>query len=154
MKKKFQKKAKASALDVARYILRKQGPMSAMKLQKLVYYCQAWSLVFDGRPMFREAVEAWVHGPVIRALYAKHRGKFEVSIRDIPGNNSNLDTDARDTIDAVLRVYGGQSPFTLRLITHKEPPWKNAREGLKSEDPGYEDISLESMYNYYSTLVK
>ena len=36
----------ASAHDVAAYILKKLGPMTAMKLQKLVYYCQAWSLVW------------------------------------------------------------------------------------------------------------
>ena len=31
-----------SAVDVAAYILDQKGPMTAMKLQKLVYYGQAW----------------------------------------------------------------------------------------------------------------
>ena len=31
--------------DVVKYILNQTGPIPAMKLQKLVYYCQAWSLV-------------------------------------------------------------------------------------------------------------
>lgn len=35
----------ASVFDVAAYVLEKMGPMSAMKLQKLVYYSQAWALV-------------------------------------------------------------------------------------------------------------
>ena len=39
--------AKCSALDVAKYILKEHGEMTAMKLQKLVYYCQAWSLVWE-----------------------------------------------------------------------------------------------------------
>ena len=58
-----------SAHDVAAYILEEHGPLSAMKLQKLVYYSQAWSLVWDDRQLFREAVEAWANGPVVRELY-------------------------------------------------------------------------------------
>lgn len=36
-----------SVFDVATYILQKRGDMSCMKLQKLCYYAQAWSLVWD-----------------------------------------------------------------------------------------------------------
>ncbi len=36
----------ANAKDVAQYILEKQGEMTSIKLQKLVYYTQAWSLVW------------------------------------------------------------------------------------------------------------
>ena len=35
----------ASVFDVAAYILKKTGPSSIMKLHKLTYYAQAWSLV-------------------------------------------------------------------------------------------------------------
>ena len=42
----------ATVFDVARYILEKYGPLSAMKLQKMVYYSQAWSLVWDDAPLF------------------------------------------------------------------------------------------------------
>src|SRR5687767_401361 len=67
-----------SAHDVAAYILMEHGPLSAMKLQKLVYYSQAWSLVWDDRQLFREPVEAWANGPVVRELYERHRGQFEL----------------------------------------------------------------------------
>ena len=50
---------KVTAIDVAAYILSKQGDMPAMKLQKLVYYSQAWSLVWDDKPLFRDRIEAW-----------------------------------------------------------------------------------------------
>ena len=65
--------------DVAAYILSRKGPMSAMKLQKLVYYCQAWSLVWDDAPLFREPIEAWANGPVCPPLWERHRGRFELS---------------------------------------------------------------------------
>ncbi|HCU23588.1 MAG TPA: hypothetical protein DF383_01115, partial [Deltaproteobacteria bacterium] len=71
-----------SVHDVATYILKKTGPITAMKLQKLVYYSQAWSLVWDEKPLFKEKIEAWTNGPVVPALYRLHRGKFEISSWD------------------------------------------------------------------------
>ena len=64
----------ANALDVAAAILKRTGPIPAMKLQKLVYYSQAWSLVWDDRPLFKDRIEAWANGPVIPNLYRAHRG--------------------------------------------------------------------------------
>ncbi len=68
--------------DVAAYILKKHGPLTAMKLQKLVYYCQAWSLVWDEHPLFRSKIEAWANGPVVSDLYTRHRGQFKVATWD------------------------------------------------------------------------
>ncbi|HSX11345.1 MAG TPA: type II toxin-antitoxin system antitoxin SocA domain-containing protein, partial [Chlamydiales bacterium] len=64
-----------SVLDVAAYILEKQPknePITAWKLQKLVYYCQAWSLVWDEKPLFKEKILAWANGPVVKELYLRH----------------------------------------------------------------------------------
>ena len=44
-----------SAHDVASYILRELGKTTTMKLQKLVYYSQAWSLVWDEKALFQES---------------------------------------------------------------------------------------------------
>ncbi|WP_429820290.1 Panacea domain-containing protein [Ensifer sp. B1-9] len=90
-----------NANDVAKYILRIKGPMSAMKLQKLVYYCQAWSLVWDDRPMFDDRIEAWANGPVCVNLYNSHRGRYTVEAAHIPGDTSQLDVTARETIQVV-----------------------------------------------------
>jgi uncharacterized phage-associated protein len=62
------------AIDVADYILKHLGSMTAMKLEKLVYYSQVWSLVWTERELFRERIEAWANGPVIPSLYRLHRG--------------------------------------------------------------------------------
>ena len=48
----------ANVFDVAACILKQKGPMTAMKLQKLLYYSQAWSLVWDEKPLFPERIEA------------------------------------------------------------------------------------------------
>ena len=43
--------------------------MTNLKLNKLVYFAQAWSLEKLGKPLFEEEVEAWQHGPVIPSVY-------------------------------------------------------------------------------------
>ena len=63
----------ASVFDVAKYVLKKTGQITTMKLQKLVYYCQAWSLAWDGKPLFPEEFKAWANGPVCQELFVKHR---------------------------------------------------------------------------------
>lgn len=143
----------ASVFDVAAYILRQQGSMTAMKLQKLVYYSQAWSLVWDGRRMFPEEIQAWVNGPVVYELFKAHQGKFEVGASDFPdGDPANLDGDAQNTIDVVLEFYGGKSPQWLSDLTHMERPWLEAREGLSDEARSGSPISLEVMQEYYESL--
>jgi uncharacterized phage-associated protein len=137
----------ASVLDVAEYVLKKHGAMSAMKLQKLVYYSQAWSLVWDERPLFGEKIKAWENGPVCPALYAKHRGRFSVSCGLLSGDPSSLDTDAKLTVKAVLGFYGDKSAQWLSDLTHAEAPWKNARARGKNEE-----ITRDAMRSYYSSL--
>jgi len=140
-----------SAHDVAAYILKKHAPMSAMKLQKLVYYSQAWSLVWDDRPLFKEKIEAWANGPVVRELYEEHRGQFNIA-RWPKGAAGNLDKDGAETVDAVLRYYGDKSAQWLSDLTHSEAPWKDAREGLSDGVRGDREITLDAMAEYYSSL--
>lgn len=139
----------ATAHDVAAYILRKQGEMTAMKLEKLVYYSQAWSLVWDEEPLFKERIEAWVNGPVVPALYRLHRGMFRVS-EWLHGDPANLTPQQIETIDAVLDYYGDKSSQWLSDLTHREAPWSAAREGLDPGDPCKREISLAAMAEYYS----
>ena len=49
----------ASAFDVAAYILEREGEIATLKLQKLVYFAQAWSLSLDEKPLFDEKIEVW-----------------------------------------------------------------------------------------------
>lgn len=53
-------------LDLA---AREGVPIDQMKLQKLVYYAQAWHLALKGGPLFDEDLEAWPWGPVVRNVY-------------------------------------------------------------------------------------
>jgi uncharacterized phage-associated protein len=143
----------ASVFDTAQYILQTHGPMTTWQLQKLCYYAQAWSLVWDDAPLFREPIEAWANGPVVPDLYSCHRGEYSVS--ELPkGNPSKLTKDQKETIDAIIKYYGKLDSDTLRRITHKESPWRNARkrEGLSLGERGNAVITLDDMCEYYGGL--
>jgi uncharacterized phage-associated protein len=145
------KNKKTSAHDVAAYIVKKHGALSAMKLEKLVYYSQAWSVVWDEAPLFPERIEAWANGPVVPELYDVHRGQFVV--KSWPkGDPDRLSQDQRDTVDAVLKFYGDRSAQWLSDLTHSERPWRDARKGMDDGERGNREITLASLEEYYSSL--
>jgi uncharacterized phage-associated protein len=143
-----------SVFDVAVYILTEIGPTTAMKLQKLCYYAQAWSLVWDAKPLFSERIEAWANGPVCPVLYDVHRGSFEVSadLFKERGDASRFSADERATMDEVIRYYGSKSPFWLSELTHAEDPWKDARNGMSPGERGNVEITHAAMAEYYGSL--
>jgi uncharacterized phage-associated protein len=141
----------ASVFDVSAFILAELGPVTSMKLQKLTYYAQAWSLVWDEEPLFPDQFQAWANGPVCPALYAAHRGEFLISAEP-NGNPNNLNKDARDTVKAILKTYGDKSANWLSALSHKEPPWLDAREGLSDGERSNRVISHGAMADYYGNL--
>lgn len=141
----------ASAFDVAAYILQKQGALTTWKLQKLVYYAQAWSLVWDDDALFPEAIEAWSNGPVVRDLYEAHRDEYRVS-RLGNGNADALTEDQRDTVNAVLDFYGDKSPQWLSDLVRMEAPWQKARRNVPRGQRGNAVILKADMGEYYGGL--
>lgn len=141
----------ANAHDVAKYILREQGEMTTWKLQKLVYYSQAWHLVWEDEELFPDRVEAWANGPVVRSLYNTHRGNYTVSSWP-SGRVSDLTAAERSSIDAVLKFYGDRSGKWLSDLTHQEPPWNQARAGLGPGDRSNREITPAMMADYYGSL--
>jgi uncharacterized phage-associated protein len=141
----------ANVHDVAAYILQHCGKMTTMKLQKLVYYSQAWSLVWDEKPLFADRIEAWANGPVVPALYEIHRGQFEVS--DWPkGSPDALAPAERETIDAVCNDYGSKTSQWLSDLTHMEEPWRQAREGVAPGERSNREITPAALSEYYGSL--
>ena len=143
----------ASVFDVAVYLLHKCGSMTQMRLQKLVYYSQAWSLAWDEEPLFSEKIEAWANGPVAPALATKLKGKFKVTKADLgKGSVARLSQLQRDTVDRVLEFYGHRDAQWLSDLTHMEAPWREARCGLAPGERGQHEISPASMAEYYGSL--
>lgn len=141
----------ATVFDVAVYILEKLTTVTAMKLQKLVYYAQAWSLVWDEQEIFSEPIEAWANGPVCPDLYEAHKGQFHISSLSI-GDAKKLTASEKETIDKVLEFYSDKSSQWLSNLTHQEDPWINARKGLAPGQRGNRVIPHDSMAEYYEGL--
>ncbi|HLO48870.1 MAG TPA: type II toxin-antitoxin system antitoxin SocA domain-containing protein [Kamptonema sp.] len=147
-----------SALDVARYFLcrldREAGDtISPLKLQKLVYYAQAWSLVFRNHPLFDEDIEAWVHGPVVREVWKEYQDyKYSDIPESVDLSDIEFEEDEREVLEEVWSVYGELSAKRLEELTHSENPWIQARKGLEPAEKSTNIISHEQMKNYYASL--
>jgi uncharacterized phage-associated protein len=143
---------KVRVIDVADYILQKHDKMSAMKLQKLVYYAQAWHLVWEDKELFDEEIQAWANGPVVPYLYDIHRGSFSIAPGFFKGDILRLTAKSKDVIDRILKFYGDKDAQWLSDLAHMEEPWRIARIGLADGERGSSVISTESMAEYYSSL--
>lgn len=143
----------ATVHDVAAYILSKTDQMTAMKLQKLVYYSQAWHLAWTGEALFTEEIQAWANGPVVYDLYAEHRGKYWVASSDVTqGSASSLGANQTATVDSILEAYGDMTGAQLSKLTHAETPWQEARGGLPDGRPSSSPISPSKLKEYYGSL--
>lgn len=143
------------AQDVGRYFLylanQEKKPITNKKLQKLVYYAQAWSLVLNNKKLFSEPIEAWVHGPAVRSLYVQYkRFGFEPIVEEVNSDTLKVSDNAKELLDNVWKIYGKMDAGYLEMLTHSEKPWQEAREGLQSSESSGNEISLKTMRSYYA----
>lgn len=124
----------ANVFDVAEYILKKGGDMSALKLQYIIYYSQGWSLAWDDEPLFNEAIETHDNIIVIPVLYnlckniSEQNGKFRLSHGSLGGNPNALTQEQKDTIDAVCNAYSKYNIQQLNQLIRNETPFITAIE--------------------------
>lgn len=132
-----------TANDVAAMILEYYHPITKVRLQQLLYYCQAWSLVWDDKPIFTNEIEAGSLNPIIRDLTLHNDTWYEIN--ELPhGSADNLDEDQQETVHAILKFYGVRDTYWLTDLIHREKPWNQVRQG--------NIITHDLLYNYYSTL--
>lgn len=134
--------------------------ISVLKLHKLVYYVEAWHLVFTDKMIFDDNFEAWVHGPVCREVFKKFRyGKNKFTYSDVGAEDidvtkfEGIPESINLHIESVLESYGKFSGVQLESLTHQESPWIDARGGLPASTPSEAVITKESMKNFYSQYV-
>ncbi len=142
-----------SVLDVAAAILDERSPLDTWKLQKLCYYAQARHIASGHGRLFREDIEAWAAGPVVRELYEQHRGRY--SINTIGGGDLSTvraRPAAVETLRSVLAEFGDWSGDQLSELTHREAPWVEARAGIPPQGRSTARIPLASIARYYRML--
>ena len=127
--------------------------MTHKKLQKLCYYAKAWYLAINDTNLVTEPFEAWVHGAVQPRLYQKYRAYGFHPIPMYTGLIEDLPEEFLSFAREIFSSYGELSGDDLEQLNHKEPPWLNAREGLKPWQNSDVEISEEDMKVYYRSLM-
>ena len=133
--------------------------LNLLKLQKLLYYAQAWHLAFYGERLFVGKFQAWIHGPVNREIYDRFVGSkslySEVNEEDIEAgfNIEAVPEEQRNHIDRVLEVYAKFRGSQLEEMSHGETPWIEARMGYRPTERCENEINEESMRRYYANRV-
>ena len=147
------KSASSLVPDILKKVIESKSAVDHLKLQKLLYYTQAWSLVFREQPMFFEEIQAWVHGPVVPSVYHEYKcyGYQKISLAS---DLQEIGSDELQIIDLVCDVYGGKTGSFLEDLTHSESPWINARTGLNGSDRSNSVISLKEMFSYFTKFVE
>jgi uncharacterized phage-associated protein len=138
-----------SAIRVANYIAKNKHTYGEMQLQKLLYYAQAWSLAWTGRPLFGDEIEAWANGPVVRVVWASRKYDDYVVVDD----GSELSDEETEIIDAVHAYYGESGGSVLGTMTHGEQPWIEARENLPANAVSSKPVSQATMRRFYTQEV-
>lgn len=159
-----------TAMDLAHivthYINQKGDSVSPKKLQKLLYYIDAWHYVHLGKPILEEDFQAWVHGPVLPSLYHELKQYGFNNLEVIAEEHDTVDREVEAVIEkngltdeqlgliySVLDTYGTMSSFQLEILSHKEAPWLEARGETKPHESCKTKISKERMREFYSSII-
>lgn len=139
------------ASEIAEYLLalvcNDEGDLiSNLKLQKLLYYAQGFSLAINDKILFEEKILAWRYGPVVEEVYQIYRENGSGAI-DCPVDFDffKYDEGTQDLLEEVYSVYGQYTATALMRLTHEEPPWQETE--LNKE------IQIEQMKKFFLTLV-
>jgi uncharacterized phage-associated protein len=150
----------ASAIDVARYLIglsyagEEPDPLTPLRLQKLLYYAQGWSLGALGQPLFADRIEAWTYGPVVPDVYRRFKDHVREAIPCEKGDGGESLTAAqRALIESVWEEYKPYSANGLCAKTHAESPWVNARGNLPPDALSGAEITHDAMRAFFKPQV-
>ena len=145
-----------TSIALARYLIYLAGQetepefLTHMRVQKLLYYAQGWSLAIRQNPIFDSIIEAWRHGPVVRDVYDCFKSYESKPIPPDEGMDSDdLSAEDRDFARSIWASYKNYSAAGLRAMTHKEAPWVSARNCLPEEASSNQEISQSEMKEFF-----
>ena len=143
-----------SAEDIYDHLWRKYGVSDSTQRHQLSFYCHAWCLVTQSRPLtepYRPIVRAWASGPVVGGYYFDQPGWCKAGTG---GTYTCLDSaTSKDdaVIERVMESYGKLDPEELGKLVRSEDPWRQAFDGTSDEYSPV--ISDAAILRYYSGLM-
>ena len=136
-----------TAIDVAKYLLYKANSdgdlITNLKMQKLLYYAQAWYLVNFSKPLFQDPIKAWKFGPIVETAYYhfKRFGLSPIICNDAEKIIPKIHANIRDYLDEYYKIYIQYSASDLTQMSHNEAPWR--------ETPQSKEIPLDLIADFY-----
>lgn len=154
-------------LDVCRHVIKYSNDqdygISNLKLQKILYFIQAYFLISElGEPCFNEKIEAWDFGPVVPVAYREYKqfgsGDIPTPTHIIDYNEENIwdsklikyvDDVISDgdmvSINGVIDHFSDYSATDLVALTHNQSPWIDACIHHMNNE-----ITIEAIKEYFS----
>lgn len=174
---------KYTAIDIANYIIwyvnnnfANEYPLTPLKLQKILYYVHASFLVKnEGNPLFKEKVEKWQYGPVVREVYFEFKAHgtdhihFPHSVLAMIENDKGVpnfeftefcerkiesDVKTADLIKDVVDKLIICSPFDLVEKTHLEPMWSVDKTKILAGERGliYDNAEITEYFKQHPII--
>lgn len=151
---------KIDSIELAKFILAKLGGMPHLKLQKLIYYIEAWHLAIFEESIIDDGFEAWMHGPVSAKVWHVFKNDDSPLLSNICISSEEvisikakvkgvLNGEQLALIDNVLEEYGSLTGYELEGLTHQEWPWCQGRNGIPDDESSTNEISKTTMKNFY-----
>ena len=139
---------------IAEYIIKTCQEITPLALQKILYYSQAFYMVFFGEVLFKDNCEAWVHGPVYTKIYNKYKeyGSSNINIDVIDDVDEIIDEEKKELVDVIIKCFGYYSGKALEKMTHYEAPWIKSRKGLSYAEKSNNIILKEDMMEYFEKV--
>lgn len=112
-----------------RIIQLSNGQIGNLRLQKLLYFVQAYSLVRFGQEAYHSNIEAWPYGPVVpEAYFAFKNNLLENRIERVGLNQRN-----EESVSVVMDAFRNWSDFALVDLTHKYEIWQNKLNSIYAD---------------------
>lgn len=117
--------------------------MTPMKLQKLLFFAQAWYMKNNaGKKLFPEDILKWQYGPVVGDVYREFSGfganiitNYATDATGLIGIIPKTRTDLYEFIDSILEAYGKYTAWQLSEITHaKNTAWDLCEKEVISDE--------------------
>lgn len=157
---------KYGAIDVSRHIINysneKAYGVSNLKLQKLLYFTQAYFLIKMGDICFSDRIEAWDLGPVVPVAYREYKlfgsGNIPTITHVIEKDSENIWNSKvisfadstilasdKELIDSVVDKFSEYSASDLVGLTHRQQPWIDAYSPHRNNE-----ITREAIEDYFN----
>lgn len=142
----------AKALDVAKFFINlaadsiNEDLATNMRVNKLLYFAQAYSLKHLGYNLIEEPFEAWQYGPVVRDVYNTFQVNGKYGIDKVDFDTDILSREEQLYLLDIALMYDDVSTSKLMKISHVDGgPWETVYNSTSKKV-----IPLSLINEYYA----